>query len=146
MDSLQNDPDDIEASEDEFWPLSDKPNFNLVVKKTQLKPQYTLYVPAKMSNELPTSDVPVVLTYRGKKWKTRSFVYPRGDHTLRTSIRWREFVIDNNLQEGDACVFELAECSESLMEIKVQILRGDFPSQLLLASADGTTADKPIVL
>lgn len=55
-------------------------------------------------------------------------------------------MIDNNLQEGDACVFELAECSESFMEIKIQILRGDFPSQLLLASADGTTADKPIVL
>lgn len=44
MDSLQNDPNDVQGSEDEFWPLSGKPNFNIIVKKTQVKPQYMLVI------------------------------------------------------------------------------------------------------
>ncbi|KAK1401389.1 putative transcription factor B3-Domain family [Heracleum sosnowskyi] len=144
MDSLKNSGNDVRGSEDEFWPLSGKPNFNMIVKKTQLKPQYILYVPAKLSDSLPTHDVPVVFTYGGKKWETRSYVYRRGN-TWRTSIKWREFVIDNNLNEGDACVFEFTESNNKLIRVKVQILRGDFPSQLL-PRTDGQSADKPIVL
>ncbi|KAL8113383.1 hypothetical protein AgCh_020633 [Apium graveolens] len=145
MDSLQKDPIEEEGSEDEFWPLSGKPSFNIIVKKTQLKPQYMLYVPAKLTVSLPKLDIPVVFTFGGKKWETRSYVYRREGNTWRTSIKWREFVIDNHLKEGDACVFELTEFNNQLIKIKVQILRGDFPSQLL-PRAHGQSADKPIVI
>lgn len=54
-------------------------------------------------------------------------------------------MIDNHLKEGDACVFELTECNKTLVKIRVQILKGDFPSQLL-NNVDGGTPDKPIFL
>lgn len=174
MDSLKNNPNnDREGSEAEFWPLSEKPNFNMIVKKTQLKPQYMLvnleilvfsvlcmkyqflmlkqsvvkcqYVPAKLSDSLPLHDVPVILTYGGKKWETRCFVYRRQGISWRTSIKWREFAMDNNVKEGDACVFELTKTNYKLIKLKVQILRGDFPAQLL-PRADGQSADNPIVI
>ena len=52
---------------------------------------------------------------------------------------------DNHLKEGDACVFELTERSDKLIKVRVQILRGDFPYELL-NSVDGGTRDQPIIL
>lgn len=98
-----------------------------------------------MNNLVPPVEIPVVLTYRGKKWETRSCVYRRECNTWRTLIKWKEFAIDNHINEGDACVFEFTEYSKTLLKLKVQILRGDFPSQLL-SRVDGQTADKPIVV
>ena len=100
-----------------------------------------------MTKLLPPVDVPVIFTYCGKKWETLYTIVPREGrgHSLRTSIRWRKFVTDNNLKEGDACVFELSECSNTLVKIRVQILRGDFPSQLL-NGVSGLTSNNPIII
>ena len=100
-----------------------------------------------MTKLLPPVDVPVIFTYCGKKWETLYTIVPREGrgHSLRTSIRWRKFVTDNNLKEGDACVFELTERSDKLIKVRVQILRGDFPYELL-NSVDGGTRDETIIL
>ncbi|WOH14545.1 hypothetical protein DCAR_0934064 [Daucus carota subsp. sativus] len=142
MDSSLDVPNHITASEDEFWPLSDKPWFNVILKSTHMRPTYTLYVPTEEFGVSPSSSVDVVFTYLGKEWKT---VVRREGCSSRTSIKWREFVTDNHLKEGDACVFELTERSDKLIKVRVQILRGDFPYELL-NSVDGGTRDQPIIL
>lgn len=81
---------------------------------------------------------------RGKKsWETTYFgrhqTHKRFDFSL-----WKEFVVDNTLKVGDVCIFELMAQTESVLEFKVQILRGDFPS-ILLEKEEGTSK-KPIVV
>lgn len=129
-----------EEAEDEFWPLSGKPYFGVIIGKTQIKPLYQLNVPAKMHRVLPHVVLPVVLNYCGKSWK---MVYYGDNAHKRFDPRWKYFVIDNNLKVGDACVFELTECSNSKLKFRVQILRGDFPSELL-TKAKGVTSNAPI--
>ncbi|KAK1401395.1 B3 domain-containing protein [Heracleum sosnowskyi] len=143
MDSLRNIPIQKNACEEEFWPLSGQPCFNVILRKTHMRPTYTLYLPAKVSASLPPFTGPLFLTYRGKKWKIPYTVDRKEGR--RTTIKWRDFAIDNQLKEGDACVFELTECSNTGIKIRVQILKGDFPSQLL-NSLDGAAPDKPIIL
>lgn len=47
----------------------------------------------------------------------------------RFGLQWKTFAIDNKLKVGDACVFELTECSNDCLKFRVQILRGDIPSK-----------------
>ncbi|KAL8155207.1 hypothetical protein AgCh_000549 [Apium graveolens] len=145
MDSSQDVANLKNASEDEFWPLSGKPCFNVILKKSHMRPTYTLYVPAKVSASLPPFAGPLVFKYRGKEWKIPYTVETKEGRTWRTTIKWRDFATENHLKEGDACVFELTERSNAGIKIRVQLLRGDFPSQLL-NSVDGVTRDKPIIL
>ncbi|GMJ06850.1 REPRODUCTIVE MERISTEM 39, REDUCED VERNALIZATION RESPONSE 1 [Hibiscus trionum] len=54
----------------------------------------------------------------GKKWPVQC-VYCNGN--LRFSKGWSEFVLDNNLEEGDVCIFEVINRKE--MVLKVTIFR-----------------------
>lgn len=103
------------------------------------------YLPAKVCASIPPFTGTLFFTNRGKEWKTPYNVVDQKGRTWKASIKWRDFAIDNHLKEGDACVFELTERSNTVIKFRVQILKGDFPSQLL-NSVDGVTADKPIVL
>lgn len=42
-----------------------------------------------------------------------------------------KIVTDNDLKVGDECLFEIMECCSIIVKMKVQILRGYFPSELL---------------
>ncbi|KAL6981531.1 hypothetical protein U1Q18_023159 [Sarracenia purpurea var. burkii] len=127
---------------DDFWPLSGKPYFTLVLSKTHAKPGFQLVLPTKMQRVLPSSFVPVVLTCCGKDW----MIDYLGDRPQkRFSQNWKTFVIDNDLKAGDACVFEVMECSSTIIKFRVQILKGDFPPELV-ERVNGETADSPIVL
>jgi len=91
---------------------------------------------------LPSPTFPVVFEYRGKTWET-VFTKHRGQDVFRAN--WKAFVEDNDLKKDDACVFELAECSNECVKFKVQILRGDFPTELL-AKVKGGTSNTPVII
>ncbi|XP_057497147.1 B3 domain-containing protein Os06g0112300-like isoform X3 [Actinidia eriantha] len=133
------DPKTTEFEDDEFWPLSGKPYFHVFVVKSHLKPLYQLVFPKKMYSLLPCSRVPVVLTYCGKKWE---MVYYGDSNPKRFDRNWKKFAIDTDLKLGDACVFEIVEFSSSNLKFRVQILRGEFPSQLMERVKDGAFVTK----
>ncbi|KAB2595110.1 B3 domain-containing protein [Pyrus ussuriensis x Pyrus communis] len=105
----------IELQGDEFWPHS-----------------FFEVIPAKFQPTLPSCSIPTVLTFGDKNWE---MTYTGGSIQRKFDINWRQFVNDNNLKVGDACVFELL----------VQILRGDIPSELL-GNLKGDTVDAPIII
>lgn len=89
--------------------------------------------------------IPTVLTCRGKNWKM-SFNGTSARHKKIVS-GWRAFVDDNNLKVGDACVFELMECCSTKLIFRIQILRGDIPSELLdKVGFEGESSNAPIVI
>ncbi|KAK9273220.1 hypothetical protein L1049_018027 [Liquidambar formosana] len=122
-------PTTTEMQGDEFWPLSGKPYFHIILTRSHVKPLYQMVIPAKIHSVLPSATIPVVLTYRDKNWEA---VY-HGEHRShkRFNHSWKTFVNDNNLKTGDACVFELMECNSRNLKFRVQVLRGDIPSKLL---------------
>lgn len=89
---------------------------------------------------LPSQDTQAVLTYKDKTWDVML-----NTKAKRFDFSWRHFVDDNHLKTGDACVFELMECQSTKVIFKVQILRGDFPAELL-AKISGETAGAPIII
>ncbi|KAM7472406.1 hypothetical protein LguiA_010589 [Lonicera macranthoides] len=127
---------------EEFWPLSGKPYFDVVLAKSHVHPRYQLSLPNKLHPLLPSATIPAVFTYRGKSWET-TFSSKCKQKLVRT--HWKSFVDDNDLKVGDACVFELTECCNTHLKFKVQILRGGFPPELL-AKVKGGTSDSPIVV
>ncbi|XVF01177.1 hypothetical protein REPUB_Repub04eG0066000 [Reevesia pubescens] len=52
----------------------------------------------------------------GKKWPVRC-IYGQG--SLKFSKGWAEFVLDNNLDEGDICVFELINTKEIVLKVTI---------------------------
>ncbi|VVA40642.1 PREDICTED: B3, partial [Prunus dulcis] len=128
-------------SRDEFWPLSGKPFFDVVLTKTNIKCLYQLVVPGKFSATLPSCSIPTVLIFRGKNWE---MIY-HGSSSHKRLDNWRAFAVDNNLKVGDACVFEQLECSSTRLVFRVQILRGDISSEFL-DKLGGDNVDAPIVL
>ncbi|OIT29506.1 PREDICTED: B3 domain-containing protein Os04g0386900-like [Nicotiana attenuata] len=130
-----------EIDNGEYWPLSGKPYVDMILTKTTVKPFYGMYLPRKMNKELPAAGAPAVLTCGRKKWDM--FYYSNYN---KFSAEWKKFVDDNDLKVGDGLVFELSECSTNKIHFKVQILRGDFPSELLPEDEEGATDANPIEL
>ncbi|EOX98138.1 hypothetical protein QUC31_015334 [Theobroma cacao] len=52
----------------------------------------------------------------GKKWPVRC-IYVDGH--LKFCKGWAEFVLDNNLDEGDVCVFELLNTEEIVLKVTI---------------------------
>lgn len=102
-----------------------------------------MVLPSKAHQLLPCAMVSLVLTHGGKKWE---MVY-HGDNCgqKRFDTKWRNFVIDNDLKVGDACLFEIVESDIRMVHIAVHILRGDVPTELL-EKVNGETSDTPIVI
>ncbi|KAK6120760.1 hypothetical protein DH2020_045501 [Rehmannia glutinosa] len=120
-----------QAEEDEIYHLSEKsPFFDSL--------------PANVFSVLPRAIIPVVLRHGGKNWTVS---YHGDSRRPRFGSKWKEFVIDNHLKSGDACVFELIEPVRIYPVLKVHILRGDLPPELLeLMDTRGKTANAPIVI
>uniref|UniRef100_A0A803ML07 TF-B3 domain-containing protein n=1 Tax=Chenopodium quinoa TaxID=63459 RepID=A0A803ML07_CHEQI len=125
----QLDPVSIDTEEDEeIEPLSGNPMFHTI--------------PAAIAHILPHKTAPVTLTRGKKSWETTYF----GRHPTHKRFElssWKEFVVDNKLRVGDVCIFERMTLGDEALKLKVQVLRGDFPSILL--GNDGTS-DNPIVV
>ncbi|XAR63355.1 hypothetical protein NMG60_11023264 [Bertholletia excelsa] len=135
---------EADCEEDEILPLTGKPYFSFFISKSHVKSPYIVTLPARMHPLLPSGVVPVVLTCRGKEWEMVYHGEPERTNK-RFDASWKTFAADNNLKVGDACLLELLECSNSGVKFRVQILRGDFPYELM-ASISGETPDAPIII
>ncbi|KAH7571582.1 hypothetical protein JRO89_XS04G0084500 [Xanthoceras sorbifolium] len=133
----------IEVRGDEFWPLSGKPFFHIILAKSHLYPLYQMGLPSKIHSLLPSRDIPTFLSYKGKEWKM--VYYGKCQYRKRFDSSWKTFTIDNKLKVGDACVFELMEFREDKIIFRAQILRGDIPSKFE-HSENGESADTPIFI
>ncbi|PRQ56900.1 putative transcription factor B3-Domain family [Rosa chinensis] len=120
----------IELHGDEFWPLSGKPFFDIILAKSHVNPKCQMSIPSKLHPLLLSCSVPVVLTFGGKTWEMTCNTANNAQKFFDRPS-WKAFVDDNNLKVGDGCVFELTECSSTKLVFRVQILRGEIPAQLL---------------
>ncbi|CAI9095020.1 OLC1v1030872C1 [Oldenlandia corymbosa var. corymbosa] len=137
----------VDADDTEHYTLSGtKPYFDLVLKNTNVGQYSKVYIPTKITSELPSSKAPVVLTSHGKRWRTTTPKLFQG----KKNFGWRKFVVDNGLKVGDCCFFELIEANNTRVVFKVIILRG-FPASQSGetsegADGDGDTEEKPIII
>ena len=96
-----------------------------------------------MNKELPFAGAPAVITYGGKKW---NLFYGGAKTKYKFSTGWKIFADDNNLKEGDGIAFELSECNPDNVEFKIQILRENFPAELVPEDVEGINTDNPIII
>ncbi|KAK9743460.1 hypothetical protein RND81_03G240800 [Saponaria officinalis] len=118
------------VDDDDTEPLSGKPLFHVTLCKSHVSATH-LPVPKKFFGLLPEkANVPVILTRGSRSWEMKYY----GTHITqrRLSQGWKAFIDDNILNVGDVCLFELMSCEVSLIKFKVQVLRGDLPSVLVL--------------
>lgn len=55
-------------------------------------------------------------TSDGKQWHVRCL---SGESRVKLSKGWTEFVKDNNLEEGDVCVFELINMEDVVLKVSI---------------------------
>ncbi|KAI3505541.1 hypothetical protein L1887_27673 [Cichorium endivia] len=129
----------------EFWPLSGKPYFYVVLTKIHLATKFQMAFPRRLTEKLPAAMVSAKIICRGNVW---DLVYIGDQGTKKfENETWEKFVNDNKLGLGDVCVFELMEggLNCGLVVFKVQILRDDFPCELV-EKAEGNNMNNPIDL
>ncbi|KAL8527851.1 hypothetical protein ACS0TY_005611 [Phlomoides rotata] len=95
------------------------PFFDVVLTNSNLKPYYNMFPPASITSILPLATVPAVLRYGGKNWDS-SYM---GNARKNIRAGWKEFVDDNHLKVGDACIFELMENTGTRLRFRVIIMR-----------------------
>ncbi|GFP93914.1 B3 domain-containing protein os04g0386900 [Phtheirospermum japonicum] len=132
----------LAAEEDEIYYLTEKvPFFDVVLSKSHVN---QLNLPVSGVSLLPRTAVPVVLRHGGKNWTVQ---YNGDSLRPRFDCKWKYFVIDNKLKQGDACVFEAIDPSPKNLTFKVHILRGELPPEMLaLVDIRGKTSESPIVI
>ncbi|KAL3624571.1 hypothetical protein CASFOL_031239 [Castilleja foliolosa] len=131
-------------TEDEeiYYLTEESPFFDLVLQKSHVNPPWQLNLPANWLPMLPNEVVPVVLKHGGKSWTVHYIpIRPRFDS------KWKNFVVDNELKIGDACVFEFIDRSPKNPTFKVHILRDEWPPELkALVDTRGETSKSPIIV
>ncbi|XP_004307181.1 PREDICTED: B3 domain-containing protein Os04g0386900-like [Fragaria vesca subsp. vesca] len=96
----------IELHGDEFWPLSGRPYFDIILTKSHVKPIYQMEIPTTLDPNLPAgTSVPMVLSFGENSWEMTYNETKRLKLVDRHS--WKAFVDDNSLKAGDGCIFEL---------------------------------------
>ncbi|KAI3861328.1 hypothetical protein MKW92_022502, partial [Papaver armeniacum] len=80
-------------------------------------------VPAAFGTQHLTDITRMVITLKVADDKTWEVNYVSGTPSeRRISLGWREFVADNDLKEGDVCIFELVDFGKKL-KMNVHIFR-----------------------
>ncbi|KAL0429334.1 UNVERIFIED_CONTAM: B3 domain-containing protein [Sesamum radiatum] len=131
------------SDDDDIPYLTGKLFFDVVLAKSHVNPNYHFQLPVRITREFPRTTIPVVLRYNRKNW---NLDYIGNSTNPRFDPKWRKFVVDNKLEIGDACVFELMEHNTTNIKFKVHILRGDLPPELQAAINSRGTMEDPIEL
>nr|CAD1845052.1 unnamed protein product [Ananas comosus var. bracteatus] len=127
-------------AQDEVVPLSGNPYFTIIISKSQIQQPFRLVVPKEFRELLPPSPVWLTLSCKNKTWEVR---YCGDRYLKRFETGWKKFAIENNLEIGDGCVFELMD-NENL-NFGVRVLKGEIPS-LVRNIEDGRSSDSPIMI
>ncbi|KAJ3678138.1 hypothetical protein LUZ60_001941 [Juncus effusus] len=101
---------------------SGNPYFVAVINSCCIRRNAVLSIPKKFSVEyLPTETAEATLHYMGRKWNAM-YIY-RKERKQIGSTGWKSFVKDNNLQEGDVCLFELLKDKNEIISFRVHLLK-----------------------
>ncbi|GAB4847040.1 hypothetical protein Ancab_026052 [Ancistrocladus abbreviatus] len=100
--------------------VSSYPSFTFAVTAASVR-RNRLYVPCKfVRNYIKGRSRDIYLLVSDKFWTVRLFIYPKYCGELTTG--WRAFAMENDLQAGDVCIFELVGLPN--VTLKVSIFRG----------------------
>nr|GMC86594.1 B3 domain-containing protein Os04g0386900-like [Ipomoea batatas] len=122
-------------------PLSGMAFFDSVLSKE--KPLSRMVFPAKMNAVLPDGTVPAVITYGKRTWSTT--LHGDKKRKVLNYTTWKQFLNGSKIRIGDGLILEVTQISQELVKFKAQILRGDFPAELL-PKITGGTPETPIII
>eukprot|EP00257_Ricinus_communis_P016424 XP_015574594.1 B3 domain-containing transcription factor VRN1 isoform X1 [Ricinus communis] len=95
----------------------DNPFFRVILRPSYVYRGFLLHIPSSFAQRyLTTTGCMTLQVSEGKQWPVRCVCRNRG---AKLSKGWTEFAWDNNLEEGDVCVFELI----NMNVLKVTIFR-----------------------
>ncbi|XP_042016067.1 B3 domain-containing protein Os04g0386900-like [Salvia splendens] len=94
--------------------------FDVILSKSHITTlPYYLHPPTHILPKLPGAKVPLALRHGDKQWQ---MMYHGNDSRPRFECAgWKKFVNDNNLAEGDACIFEVMESSPQIHKTRHQL-------------------------
>ncbi|XWS67971.1 hypothetical protein CRYUN_Cryun04dG0050300 [Craigia yunnanensis] len=97
---------------------SDNPFCRIILRPSYVYKGILLHIPRCFARRY-LNGVDGIITLKvseGKKWPVQC-IY--GNDSLKFSKGWAEFVLDNNLDEGDVCVFELINTKEIVLKVTI---------------------------
>ncbi|KAI3984617.1 hypothetical protein MKX01_003980 [Papaver californicum] len=125
----------LEAAE-EF--KSENPFFKIVMQASYIERQL-VRVPVVFATSHFTNITQMMITLRVSDGRTWEVGYvSRAPNERRLSQGWRKFVVDNELKEGDVCVFELVDRKKFKMNVHIfrqqktfdyNVARHEFPQK-----------------
>nr|DAD40563.1 TPA_asm: hypothetical protein HUJ06_014886 [Nelumbo nucifera] len=97
-------------------------SFKIVMQPTHVYKRFYLTIPAAAvrMHFLPRSE-DVILSVDGKTWRVMFRSRSPGQGAFLNG--WPKFVLHNNLEEGDVCVFEVGKRRNNFLHIDVKIFR-----------------------
>ncbi|KAI6701263.1 hypothetical protein NL676_015587 [Syzygium grande] len=107
----------------------DGPFCRVVMQPSFVHGKFILHLPssfARMHLKDLSGDIKLQLP-GGKQWPVRR-IFNRSKAS-KISRGWRKFVTDNNLEEGDVCIFELAETEDVVLNVTIIRVLEDRNSQ-----------------
>ncbi|KAK1559681.1 hypothetical protein Q3G72_017220 [Acer saccharum] len=94
------------------------PSF-MVIFQSRSSDRYSLYVPAEFASKCFSRDVKIIKLQvsDGREWPVQLFWRPNESADIITG--WSAFSKENNLKEGDVCLFELIRKEDFLLKVSV---------------------------
>ncbi|XP_074311478.1 B3 domain-containing protein REM16-like [Silene latifolia] len=99
--------------------------FIVMMRPTGVYKRFYLSIPAEwVSKNLPNRHKEVILRVGEKTWVTMFHYYGRRGHTGGLATGWKNFAIQNNLEDSDVCVFKPAtKKDDATLILDVEIFR-----------------------
>ncbi|XP_078153519.1 B3 domain-containing protein Os12g0592300-like [Carex rostrata] len=91
------------------------PAFLTVIRRSNLTSKCNISIPIKFSAEHLPKETREMALHRPKKemmWPVK-YYYRKGHQSFEGTL-WRKFVQENNLQEGDMCLFEMVKAARQI--------------------------------
>ncbi|KAM7262150.1 hypothetical protein ACFE04_021227 [Oxalis oulophora] len=100
--------------------VSDYPHFKVVMQPSFVRTKGRMSLPVDFAREyLNKKDVVILLNSDLRKWYMSSAFHS----TPRLENGWLKFALDNNLEVGDVCAFELIKKTDNQMVFRVSIFK-----------------------
>ncbi|TYH37960.1 hypothetical protein ES332_D12G077100v1 [Gossypium tomentosum] len=108
---------------------SENPFFLVIMQPSYINPGRKMCIPKEFTMKFLKENLGdlTLCTSEGKTWSTQYWRYiSRNKYTKAIiHIGWRQFMLDNNLEAGDVCVFELISQTESMLKVIIYRVRQD---------------------
>ncbi|OVA05170.1 B3 DNA binding domain [Macleaya cordata] len=99
---------------------SENPFCMIIMRPSYVHDPCTVNIPSKFAKAhlMKKTQIVTLRVSNGRKWQVRCSC---SEHHTKLVKGWKDFVSDNNLEEGDVCIFELV--SRKIFKMNVSIFR-----------------------